>query len=293
MGVFALGTAALLAAGLVFDDFSHTDLAALRTAGWTVREAPGHPGIPGARWGEAGLGLRADPDQPGNRLLRLEAETDGTPAGTRQAQVCHRRQLLEGTYAARVRWTDRPEAGADGDPVIQAFYAISPLAHDLDPLFSEVDFEYLPNGGWGSPATRLYAIAWQTVRIEPWQAWNSAQETPGSWAGWRELTIQVSGTEVRHFVDGRLVGRHGGRNVPQQAMSPNLSLWFSPGGLLPPSPAAPRRWAIEVDWVFHAAGVQLAPDAVRRHVQALRASGRDAVDTVRRPGPPLASPCDL
>jgi hypothetical protein len=295
MGItaIALSTATLLTSGLVFDDFSQTDLAGLRASGWTVREAAGHPGITGARWGEAGLELRADAARPGQRVLRLQAETDGTPGGTRQAQVCHRRQLLQGTYAARVRFTDRPVRGADGDPVIQAFYAISPLAHDFDPQFSEVDFEYLPNGGWGSPTTRLYAIAWQTVRIEPWQAHNSAHETPGSFDGWRELTIQVSKNEVRHHVDSRLVARHGGRHVPVQPMSLNLSLWFSPGGLLPASPGAPRQWIIDVDWVFHAAGVQLDPAAVRQHVQALRAAGTSALDTVRGAGPALPTPCDV
>jgi len=291
--VMAVSTATLLASGLVFDDFSQANLDGLRADGWTVREAVGHPGIPGARWGAAGLELSADPSTPGNRVLRLHAETDGTPSGTRQAQVCHRRQLLRGTYAARVRFSDRPDVGADGDPVIQAFYAISPLAHDLDPLFSEVDFEYLPNGGWGSPLTRLYAIAWQTVRIEPWQAFNAAQETPGSFEGWRELTIQVSENEVRFHVDSRLVARHGGRHVPVQPMSLNLSLWFSPGGLLAASPGAPRRWTMEVDWVLHAADATLDPGAVRAQVRALRAAGTRALDTVRRDGPALQAPCDL
>lgn len=188
---------------LFFDDFSHADMQALRGAGWTLRDAPGHPGVPGARWSPQGVRLVDDPARPGNRLMRLEAATDGTPAGTEQAQVCHRRRLLHGTWAARVRLSDRPLSGVDGDPVVQAFYAISPLLHDLDPGFSEVDFEYLPNGGWGSAATRLYAISWQTVRLAPWQAFNAAHEEPGSHDGWRVLLMQADAVRTRHAVDGR------------------------------------------------------------------------------------------
>lgn len=279
-------------AQVFFDDFSQADLATLRAQGWTLREAAGHPGVPGARWGAAQLELVADPQRAGNRLLRLAAQTDGTPAGTAQAQLCHQRKLLRGTYAARVRFTDAPVAGQDGDPVVQAFYAISPLQHDLDPTFSEVDFEYLPNGGWGSAATRLYAISWQTVQIEPWRAFNAAHEAPGSHAGWRVLLIQVDETRTRHVLDGRLLAEHGGRNVPAVPMSMNLSLWFSPGGLLPAN-AEPRRWVMEVDWVFHAAGRQLQQAQVLAEVQALRRQGRAALDTVPPAQSPLASPCNL
>lgn len=267
-----------------FDDFG-ADLAA---RGWAVREAAGHPGVPGARWG--GVEIVDDPERPGNKLLRLSAQTDGTPQGTQQAQACHRRRLLHGTYAARVRFSDEPAAGADGDPVVQTFYAVSPLRHDLDPDFSEVDFEYLPNGGWGSDRTRLYAISWQTVRIEPWQAWNQAHESFGSFAGWHELLIQVQPGRTRHYLDGRLLAQHGGRNVPAVPMAAQFNLWFSPAGLLPPA-AGTRRWVQEVDWVLHVPDAQLAPEQVRAQVQALRAAGRDHVDQITAPVLPAA--CDL
>ena len=274
---------------IFFDDFSQPDTATLRAQGWTLRDRAGHPGVPGARWAPEGLSLQPDPAQPGNRLLRLQAQTDGTPAGTVQAQACHQRRLLHGTWAARVRFTDVPLQGADGDPVIQAFYAIGPLRHDLDPQFSEVDIEYLPNGGWGSPETRLYAISWQTVRIEPWQAWNSAHAEPGGHAGWRVLVVQSEPGAVRQYLDGRLIATHTGRHLPVEPMSLNLSLWFSPGGPLPPS-AMPRRWAMDIDWVLHSPA-RLAPDAVAAQVQALRAGGVAQRDTW--PQATLPTACDL
>lgn len=66
------------------------------------------------------------------------------------------------------------------DAPVQAFYLISPLRHDLDPEFSEVDWENLPNGGWGSGKTRICGISWQTVQLEPWPAYNQVHQRPGS-----------------------------------------------------------------------------------------------------------------
>ena len=174
-----LSAAAQPEAGLFFDDFSQPNLQALAANGWTLRHAAGHPGIPGAQWGPATVALVPDPAKADNQLLRLQASTDGTPQGTAQAQICQARKYFEGTYAARIRFSDVPVQGEDGDVVVQSFYAVSPLKHDFDPEFSEVDWEYLPNGGWGDPQTRLYGITWQTVRIEPWDAHNGSHEEMG------------------------------------------------------------------------------------------------------------------
>ena len=277
---------------LFFDDFSYADAAGLATGGWTRRTQPGHPGVEGARWNDAALRLADDPTTPGNRVLQLVARTDGTAQGTEQAQLCHARKYLHGTYAARLRFSDRPASGADGDPVIQTFYAVSPLRHDFDPEFSELDWEYLPNGGWGSQATRLYAIAWQTVRIEPWQAHNQDQQVQGSQAGWHTLVIQVADGQSRWYVDGRPVARHGGRNHPVVPMAISFSLWFSPTGLLAPSAQA-RVWVQEVDWVLHAANQVLAPEQVQAEVRRLKQRGTARVDTVPAAEPPLASRCDF
>lgn len=283
--------AAAAAGALFFDDFGHADPVALRAAGWTLREKSGHPGVPGASWAPGGITLEDDPQRRGNRVLTLTASTTGDPAGTQQAQLCHARKYLYGTYAARVRFSDRPVQGADGDPVIQAFYAVGPLAHDLDPQFSEVDWEYLPNGGWGSAATRLFAISWQTAQIEPWRAFNSARELPGSHEGWRVLVMQVDARRVRHFLDGKLVAEHRGRNVPVTPMSINASLWFSPGGLLAAGPQA-RVWQQRLDWVLHVRDRQLSPQAVVRTVAGLRRAGVAWRDTVPAAAD-AASPCDL
>jgi len=280
------------ASEIFFDDFSQTDLAALRASGWTARDKSGHPGIEGASWSPAGLSLVDDPDRPGNRLLRLTGSTDGTGPGTQQVQLCHARKYLEGTYAARVRFSDAPVSGIDGDPVIETFYAVSPLKHDFDPEFSEMDWEYLPNGGWGKPDTRLYSVAWQTVQMEPWQAFNQPHEEMRSLNGWHTLMMQVSEGKTRWFVDGLQVHQSGGRTYPVVPMAISFSLWFSPAGPLSKGGAS-RVYEEDVDWVIHVRNEVLSAEQVAAQVQALRTEGVMRMDNVPVGKPALESRCDF
>ena len=278
--------------GVFFDDFSQPDLTALARDGWTVREQRGHPGLDGAAWGATGIALVDDPQRSGNRLLRLSASTDGTPQGTTQAQVCHQRKYFEGTYAARVRFSDAPVTGPDGDVVVQTFYAVAPLQFDFDPEYSELDWEYLPNGGWGDARTRLYGVSWQTVRIEPWLAFNQPHQEFRSMDGWHVLMMQVAAGTTRWFIDGELRAVHGGRNYPAVPMALNFNQWFSPGGLLP-GVSTRRSYDQNVDWVLHTRNRVLSPVQVQQTVDAMRAARHAHVDTVPPAVPPLASPCDF
>jgi len=279
--------------GLFFDDFSQPNLTALERDGWVVRTQRGHPGLDGAAWDPGSIALVADPQRAGNRVLRLRASTDGTPQGTTQAQVCHARKYLEGTYAARVRFSDAPVQGPDGDVVVQTFYAVAPLKFDFDPEYSELDWEYLPNGGWGDPRTRLYGVSWQTVRIEPWLTFNQPHQEFRSMDGWHVLLMQIAEGTTRLFIDGELRAQHGGRNYPVVPMALNFNQWFSPGGLLADAVGVRRRYEQDVDWVFHARNRVLSPAQVQAAVEALRAAGTAHTDSVPPAAPPLASPCDF
>ncbi len=296
--VLALGLAyaapplALPATGVLFDDFSYASTADLIKGGWIQRSKPGHPGIPGAKWGPGTLSLVADLERPGNQLVRLQASTDGTGPGTAQSQLCHARKYLEGTYAARVRFSDAPVQGPDGDVVIQSFYAVSPLKHDFDPEFSEVDWEYLPNGGWGDTRTRLYGITWQTVRIEPWLAFNQAHEEFRPLGGWHTLVMQVANGRTRHILDGVVVAEHGGRNYPVVPMSINFNLWFSPGGQLP-DVSSLRVYQQDIDWVLHVKNQVLSPAEIDILVGQMRTSKVPAMDSVAPAKPVSESTCDF
>ena len=296
--VLALGSAhaaptlSLPPTGVLFDDFSYTSIDQMTQRGWTSRLKGGHPGIAGARWGPDSLSLVADPERPGNQLVRLQASTDGTGPGTTQAQLCHARKYLEGTYAARVRFSDHPVEGPDGDVVVQSFYAVSPLKHDFDPEFSEVDWEYLPNGGWGDARTRLYGITWQTVRVEPWLAFNQAHQEFRPLGGWHTLVMQVAKGHTRHILDGVVLAEHGGRNYPVVPMSINFNLWFSPGGQLP-GVSSLRVYQQDVDWVLHVKEQVLSATEIDTLVVQLRTSKVPAIDTVAPASPALASTCDF
>jgi hypothetical protein len=265
------------AAGEFFDDFSQPDLGALRASGWVLREGTGHPGLPGARFSARQLQLDGG-------LLKLKLSTDGTNANTTLAQLCAPRKFLIGTTTARVRFRDTP---GSRDPVIQSFFLAGPLKHDYDPDFSEVDFEYLPHGGWGEPETRLYGVSWHTVRIDPWQSFNQASILQGSFDGWQLLTVQVEATRTRHYVNGRLIGEHTGRNVPSQPMAISFNHWLSAGAVA----GAPREYQFDVDWVLHRAGKTVTPAAMKARAEQLRKQGVARSDTVADMG--LTSECNL
>ena len=170
-----------------FDDFSYAAPDEITSNGWVVREGTGWPGVSGATFRAGNVSFVDYPDLANNRVLRMTSSTDGTGENTYQTQICHHRKYLEGTYAARVRFSDQPVSGIDGDQVVQTFYAITPYLEPLAPDYSEMDYEYLPNGGWGSGDLTFYVTTWETVQIEPWNADNTSTSVQGSLAGWHTL----------------------------------------------------------------------------------------------------------
>jgi hypothetical protein len=273
-----------------FDDFHYNTATQLERHGWIVRTAGGWPGVPGAVWRRENVSFANDPARRGNRLLRMTSSTTGGPGGTTQTQICHQRKYLAGTYAARVRFRDAPISGPDGDQVVQTFYMISPL-FALDPDFSELDYEYLPNGGWRFPKTTFFAVTWETARLEPWYADNRSTRTRRSRAGWHRLVIQVADGTVKYYIDGARYASHGGAYYPEAPMSINFNLWFIADGLI--GNGAVRSYQEDVDWAFHQAGVVLSPRQVNAIVARFRKARIRFRDTVPPASPRLASPCDL
>jgi hypothetical protein len=275
----------------LFDDFSYSNYKQLARHGWIIRTAPGWPGVPGAIWGNKGVSFPFDQEQRGNRILRMISSTDGTGPNTHQTQICHQRKYLEGTYAARVRFVDVPTDGPSGDQLVESFYTISPLKAPWDPDYSELDFEYLPNGGWGLTGPTFYTTSWRTFSPEPnWKKDNVFNTSNGSIAGWHTLVTQVSGGKVKYFIDGNPLAEHGGQYYPRSPMSINFNLWFIRDAAVKSS--AVRHYQEDIDWVFHEAQKILAPAEVEAKVAALRRRSIKFQDTVRAPVPALISPCD-
>jgi len=265
---------------ILFDDFSYSDQAQLTRRGWIIRTAAGFPGVPGAKWGGAGVSAR-------NGILQITAETDGTAAKTRQVQICHERKYGNGTYAARVYFTD-----AGVDQAVQTFYMISPLREPMALEYSEIDFEYLPRGGWGKNGSTLFATTWETFSPEPnWKANNVYEAQSRSFAGWRTLVVQVADGKVRYFVDGKQFAEHAGDVYPESLMSINFNLWFIRDGLAPIGEL--RRYRQLIDWVFYESDAVRAPAEVEATVASFRKRSISFRDTVPRPRPSLESPCNF
>jgi hypothetical protein len=277
-------------AGTFFDDFSYSSATELAERGWIVRSAAGLPGIKGAHWGEGTVAIVTDPYQPGNKFARLIAGSDGTPGGTQQAQLCHERKYFEGTYAARVLFSDAPVSGPDVDQMVMSFYTVSGYVKDMDPQYSELDFEYLPNGGWHQTKPTLFNTSWETFQMEPWLAFNK-QDRRRAEPGWHTLVTQVSAGKVRYFLDGEKIAEHGGKSYPRVPMSINFNLWFIAAGWS--QDKAPRVWQEDIDWVFHARNRALTPEQVEAEVATQRRSGISRVDTVPAADPPLPCLCNL
>ena len=297
----ALSATVLLITGTVpqrqeqifFDDFSYKNTEAMKKNNWILRTEPGWPGVPGATWSEQNVTLMNDPNNDaGIGFVRMTSATDGTPANTTQTQICHERKYLEGTYAARVRFTDQPLSGPGGDQLVQSFYTISPLKAPMDLDYSELDFEYLPNGGWGIDGPTLYATTWETFSPEPnWKKDNVFKTTNGSQAGWHFLVTQVMNKKVRYFLDGKLFAEHEGEYYPEDTMSINFNLWFIRDGLIKSTEM--RKYHEDIDWVFFQNGVALSPEQVENTVKRLRKKGVKFSNGVPAKNPPLKSPCNF
>jgi hypothetical protein len=292
-GATALSSSrAATAEAVLFEDFSYANKQQLKKNGWIVRTEPGWPGVPGATWAEDGVSLLKDPSQPNNGIIRMTSGTDGTSANTTQTQLCHQRKYLEGTYAARVRFTDDPVSGPDGDQLVQSFYTIAPLKAPMDPDYSELDWEYLPNGGWGETDPTLYATTWETFSPEPnWKKDNVFEVVRGHQAGWHTLITLVMNQKVRYFIDGKPFAEHGGNYYPEDTMSINFNLWFIRDGMLKSSER--RQYQEDIDWVYFQANTALMPEQVEAAVAALRKKSVKFRDTVPAKVPALNSPCNF
>ena len=267
---------------VMFDDFNYSNASELAEHGWIVRTAAGWPGVPGAAWGPGNVNFA-------DGALRMTSSTDGTASHTTQTQLCHQRKYLEGTYAARVRFNDAPSSGPNGDQIVETFYLISPQKAPMDPDYSEIDFEYLPNGGWGHTGPTMFTTTWETFQLEPWIADNKSNNAAGSVSGWHTLVAQVGNGLVHYFIDGKPFAEHGEKYYPESMMSINFNLWFVRDQFAPATDM--RRYDEDIDWVFFQGGAVITPAEVDAKVADLRRQSVAFRDTVPSSG--LESPCNF
>ncbi|MBQ4812261.1 glycoside hydrolase family 16 protein [Pseudoalteromonas luteoviolacea] len=276
---------------VMFDDFSYRQFSEAQQNGWQFRHETGHPGIKNATWWKEGISFHPDPIDSNNTVMRITAKTDGTAENTRHTQICHKRKYREGTYAARVYFNDAPQYGPDGDAVIQTFYAISPLQAPMDKNYSEMDFEYLPNGGWGTERLALFATSWETFQLTPWTKVNAYDYHIESLQGWNTLVLQVANNTLKYYVNGHLFATHGADVYPEVPMSINFNQWFDPNKLVQSN--LMRQYHHDVDWVYFIKDEVVSPRDVTQSVEQLRKNKIAQQDTVPDWQPKQADYCSL
>ncbi|MFI8006006.1 cellulose binding domain-containing protein [Streptomyces sp. NPDC086010] len=262
----------------LFDDFNYSGHADPKIAanGWSVRSNSGGPGVPGAVWAPEKVTFA---NQSGNSIMNLETSTAGTGASTVQTEILTRSsKFRNGTYAARVKFSDAPKSGPDGDHLVQTFFTINDLKAPMADDYAEYDFEYLPNGGWGEPSNILYTTSWETYRPDPWEAVNAHSEARQSYAGWHDLVVTIDGNAITYYVDGQPFGTHGAAYLPERPMSINFNQWLI--DLAGQSSTTPRAYDQQVDYVLHVKDQVLTPAQVSALVSGYRAAGTTFRDTV-------------
>jgi endo-1,3-1,4-beta-glycanase ExoK len=195
--IVALHAGSAHAQSVFFDDFNYTSSSdpTLLNFGWAPRSGGGGPGI--GTWDPNHITFIPDPADSTNELMQMAASTSGTASTTVQTEILTPFQFLHGTFAARVKFADAPQTGPDGDQLYQTFFTISPYKSRP---YSEIDFEYLPNG-YGSVATpHFFFTLWQTTHK------NVSTNIVASYAGWHTLLVDdAEGVHTHFYVDGVLV----------------------------------------------------------------------------------------
>ncbi|WP_437332312.1 glycoside hydrolase family 16 protein [Sorangium sp. So ce394] len=264
----------------LFDDFSYTGIADDNlTSRWWVRTTDGAPGVDGAQWLSSNVSFIEDPDLASNRLLRLKATTSGSGASTSHAEIQSNDDSFRlGTYSARVRFSNTPLTGTRhlADKLVETFFTISPWVNDpeTDPNYSEQDFEYMPNGGWGQGNTStLWLTSWETATLEDTQS----NQVAGDQSGWKRLLIQIDESGIHYYIEGALLCTHDASYVPETNQHLDFNLWFDE---LAAGETGPRTYAEDVDWVYFAKDVLLSQAEVDARVAGFRASSAALVDTL-------------
>ncbi|WP_405820599.1 hydrolase [Streptomyces sp. NBC_01390] len=262
--------------GVLFDDFDYSGPGdpALAAHGWVVRTGEGGPGIKDT-WSKDGVSFPAGEDATTAQVLQLRAETDGTAKGTRQSEF-HRARgtVFEGTLVARVHLDDKPTSGRDGDHIAESFFTISP--DHTSKKYSELDYEYLPNGGWGAYGPRLDTTSWRDSATND----RVTKSRITKLGGWHTMVITTHGGRTTYSLDGRELFTNGSKYSPREPMTVNFSTWFID---LPFRGAGARTWDMKVDWLYYQADRAMSGEDARKAVAGLTADGTHYVDTLTKP----------
>lgn len=178
--------------------------------------------------------------------------------------------LFTGTFAARVHFSDKPTSGRNGDHVVQTFFPISPS--DSSANYSELDHEYLPNGGWGSVGPQLDNVSW--YKADPPDRVNHTLKQ--RLEGWHILMITAVNGKVTYSLDGKELFTSSGKYVPHEKMDIHFSNWF----IDLPFTGGPRTWDMKVNWFYYKADEAVSQADVQKTVDGFYNAGTNYINTV-------------
>ncbi|RII20394.1 Glycosyl hydrolases family 16 [Streptomyces sp. YIM 130001] len=262
----------------LFDDFNYTSHSdpAISANGWSVRSNSGGPGVPGATWSPENITFATEGE---NSVMNLETSTAGTPESTEQAELLSQKmKFKDGTYASRIKFSDAPKSGPDGDRLVQAFFSLNDLTAPMADDYSEYDFEYLPNGGWGETDNVLFTTSWETFRPDPWEVVNQHTESRTSFEGWHDVVFTIDDSTIKYYIDGELFGTHDAKYLPERPMGIYFNQWLI--DLEGQTSTEARAYDQQVDYVLHVKDEALTPAEVQAKVDSYRSSGTTFEDNV-------------
>lgn len=259
-----------------FDDFTYSGNNDPNfTNLWSIRTWAGGPGISGAQWLTSNVSVVTDPANGSNKLLRLQGSTTGTGAGSSQSEVMSKsRKFRLGTYASRVKFNDNPVFGNRyyGDKPIETFFTITPYVAN-NPNYSEQDFEYMPNGGWGQGNTNtMWLTSWETTTAS-----SGPSPVSVSFNGWHTVMLHITNSTVDYYIDGYLEDSHDPSFVPEEGQYLAYQVWFDE---IATGQSSSRTYNIDTDWVYFAKDTILTAAQVDAKVASLRSGGLPRKDTV-------------
>lgn len=304
-----LGAGAILMASLtqsalaqtekfLFDDFTYSNTSQLSSNGWSLRTWEGGPGLANGSWSTGNISFITDPALPSNKFMRLKASTninganivDGraTSGTVSQSEVSRNEQIYKnGTWATRMYFTDAPSVGPDGDTAIETFFGLTSYVEGREP-YSEIDFEYLPNGGWytGSETPSMWS---GTYRIVDWsdESNHGVTRTQGSLQGWHTLVMQVQDGHISFYIDGNYQTGFSGAVAPDYPMYLMFQLWISNDcfdagcnrkGYI--NNSAYREYSEDIDWVYFEKDNLVSTAEVVQKVAKLRSAGTSYVQNI-------------
>lgn len=282
MILLLIGYTAASGQTIMFDDFTYSSIDDAELSSfnkWGI--VSGTSGPPeGAQYSRNNVAFISDPDNSGNKLMTLKTTVNGSTKATTHSRIeTAGFEYFEGTYAARVYFSDVPFVYKDGN--VQTFYTIvsSSLSGD-GTKYSELDFEYLAADKWGiSPDNPvMYMTAWNRYIANPWQSWKSYMTSQQSWAGWHTFIVSCTdGVNVKFWMDGQYYGalsttdNDGSSVYPRSLMNVSFAnwIWNNATG----SSTANRTTTMQVDWTLYYKDLELSPSEVSTLVADYRVQG--------------------